>query len=91
MSIPDDHLELIQAAYERGASETIAEQEREWNATQAREHRLHVALEKGWESHAEMEERRYGTGGRQNFGRPRSTDYQGGPVTWEKDGKEAGE
>lgn len=34
-------------------------------------------------SHAELEERRWGPGGREHFGDPRPGDYMGGPVDWD--------
>jgi hypothetical protein len=57
--------------YERAEAEMAAR----WN-------RIAAPIARGGPEHAELEQRRWGTGGRGRFGDPRPGDYRGGPVRW---------
>ena len=66
--------------WREGYEQARAEQEADW-------HEIASPVARGGPSHAELERRRYGPGGRKHFADPRPGDYLGGPVRW--DGGEA--
>ena len=75
-----DYLDIIRAAHQTGKLDAHAEENREWDRILAR----------GGGNRAQVEEIRYGPGGREHAGDPREGDYKGGPVAWEPEEKEAG-
>lgn len=70
-----DYLDLIRQAHASGRAEAEREMADRWN---------HIArpVISGSPKHAELEERRWGPGGREHFGDPRPGDHPGGPVRW---------
>ncbi|HEY2238871.1 MAG TPA: hypothetical protein VGI21_08775 [Streptosporangiaceae bacterium] len=49
----------------------------------ARWNRIAAPIARGGPQHAELELRRWGTGGRASFGDPQPGDHRGGPVRWD--------
>ena len=76
-----DYLQLIHGAYQAGKDEAYAEEDAHWE-------RIFAWC---WDGRAQVEERRWGSGGREHYGEPREGDYRGGPVPWEPEEKEAGQ
>ncbi len=70
-----DYLDLIAAAHAAGRAEAERDMAEQW--AEAAKPVTH-----GGKSQAELEERRWGPGGREHFGDPRPGDYKGGPVKW---------
>ena len=71
----DDYLSLIRAAHENGRAEAEREMGERWD-------RIAAPVTNGEPSNRELEERRWGAGGREHFGDPRAGDFPGGPVKW---------
>ena len=60
----------LEAGYAQGAAEEARELAEAWHA-------VADPVARGGPSHAELEERRWGPGGREHFGDPRPGDYRG--------------
>ena len=70
-----DYLDLVRAAHQAGREEAEREMADRWND-------IARPAASGAPRHSELEERRWGPGGREHFGDPRPDDYKGGPVKW---------
>jgi hypothetical protein len=72
------------AAYERGRADGWRDGfEAAYREIEAAWHAVADPVARGGPSHAELERRRWGPGGREHFGDPRPDDYMGGPVPWQ--------
>lgn len=60
----------LEDGYAQGAAEEAGEQAEAW-------HEVADPASRSGPSHAELEERRWGPGGREHFGDPRPGDYRG--------------
>lgn len=70
-----DYLSLIRAAHEAGRAAAEKDMAERWND-------IAKPVTHGGKTQAELEELRWGPGGREHFGDPRPGDYKGGPVKW---------
>ena len=70
-----DYLSLIRAAHEAGRAAADKDMAERWND-------IAKPVTHGGKTQAELEELRWGPGGREHFGDPRPGDYKGGPVKW---------
>ncbi len=70
-----DYLDLIRDAHAAGRAEAEREMADRWND-------IARPVTSGSPSQRELEERRWGPGGREHFGDARPGDHEGGPVKW---------
>lgn len=77
----------LHGVYDAGKHDANAERDEQWNS-------IARPAVSGGPNHCELEEQRYGPGGREHFGDTREGDYKGGKVPWEpeweSEEKEAG-